>query len=471
MITKYITQYLDPQKNPKNYSDSYLAAICAKIIYENQHLLGTRIINQSTFSSRTNIPVAKVKNLWIILQSVYRLIESKTKTGTYIIPQLSVEHTEKVKQLIKEALNPPYQVLMDKIMIQQAEPSFARLFRQKLKDYNNLTYSEQNQRMNNNLRLVIAEFLSRKLEHSYNHDEVFYIEDYLELMICCLKSFSSPNSGIVFLTPVAQVMYNAVLTAGRKPIFLQDIQFGNMMTELELLCKGSRKISVVYIGMTGPFPIFLEEENLDWERLHHLQSIYQFKILLDDRYANHFRCPDFRDIINANSGSILSIHRVSTYQSFLEVNVLAGSAEDIEKIETRFKDRPVLIAPSTAYVMMEILKHHINKNIDINGHPSLSSIISITKMSILSSGLFKTDPIVHQMGYIFYLKPVNGRFPRNIDSLLKEAAIHVVPSKLFIYGKHFKGGIIISVANYNVERTAERDLGKLYAILKRNTKI
>jgi DNA-binding transcriptional MocR family regulator len=472
MIAKYINQTLKKQsKNNEVYTDFHLAAVVAKAVLMNRNLLGTKISSQRLFSDKTGIPEALLKSVWKILKFQYKIIETTTRKGTYILSDLTENHIKLINNLMEKAIHPTQRVLMDKLNIPKAGRSYQLRINGIWKKYDLLTSLEQNRRVIEELRTNLATLIGNKVNHTYNANEIFYFDDYEVLLISCIETFSRPKTGVVFLTPVAKIVNNAVQAANRKGILIQKPSHKAMMDELEQLCKGDRKIGIVYIGVNISSMLFSTDEVQGCKRLHELQKIYQFKILLDDRYAGIFKFAALKEIVaGGDKNSVLSIHRVCAQEWFMKVNAVAGCSSDIQKIEKRFKDKMVLVEPSLGHVLSILLQECLAENLDINFHQPMAQIVDAAKKSMLQSQLFVNEHILNQEGYIFRLQLAEGDFTKNIYNKLKTAGIHIVEEAVFSSGKHLTNVITISLADYNIVRKIETDLDKLYAVLKKNIK-
>ncbi|CAM4425674.1 hypothetical protein SAMN06265348_12139 [Pedobacter westerhofensis] len=466
MLTKYLNIKFDREGSRAECTPAILAKSVAAIVLMDTKLLGTRILNQSALAPRINLPLAMVKKAWIILSDDYQLIDAKPGRGTTFVGSLSYERMQRLEKLIKNDANCAYPALLDKKLPQLVDPSFkVRLWRA-MNTHVDLPVTQQQQRIIDGMLPALAKLTGSKLNCAIADNEVYYTDDYAKLITDCCMMFTPSKSTVVLLTPVSAETYHAIVSAKRKPLFLTQTALAAMMDELEMHCRNGLIMGMVVIGMMGPYLINDSDYKAAWKRLTGLRMIYNFEIMLDDRFAGMLQVPGFRDIIESIGSQVIFIYRISIHETLYDANVIAADADHIGRLAKRLAGKGELLAPAIAFALLRLVKQYLSRSMDLNGHPPLDAIITAARNKLLEPEIFIRQHISNQQGYLFYLEPENGRFPRDIYRKLKAANIHVIHPDTFMYGSKYTRGIIISVLSSQIVRQVERDIEKLISTLK-----
>lgn len=461
-----LTEYLIKVLNNERRTSIGIAAACATFFLKEAQAPGTALPTQLQLAARLDVKIIIARAACIRLRDYYKIIITSPRRGTQFISYISKEHKDVITKQVNQSFEDLHKLRLGNKYIEDFDPVYNRKKKDALMYYRSLSSDERNLRIIPKFREVIAENLSLKFGYQLGSDEVFYTNDYSEAIKICCETFCPSKSHVVIMSPVSARVHNAVVLAKRKRKCIRINPLKEMFNEFEELC-GKIKVGIVYFGTTAQYPRLYEKDDESWYRLHLLQKKHDFKILVDDRFAQMIEeMMVFKGIEAGSNTSIITLSTLSIDEDLHKANVITACPEDTRRIMRSFKGKGELLSPSLAYGLWILMKDHIIEEYETAMYVLLKEMVAVAGSILILSGLFVEEYIIKQQGYFFYLELKEGRFPRAAFNKFKERGIFIMDLKIYRNQTTFKEGIFVSIANYPIKASLENALAKFIKYTK-----
>lgn len=467
-LTKYLSRTLNKERSDKKISEHEIALALANAILLGYTELGSILPTQAETASNLNISQSVVKRAWKILREDYKLIAASRGVGTRVITDLSLHQRKLLESRILSSSKPVRKRYFEKECINEFDQIFEREFSIASSYYNKMDYEEYKLKELPGLISAFAQMMTIKKSYTFTDAEVYYTDDYEELITYCCEEFSRPKSTIVLLDQASGGIHTTIVAARRKVHYILKKEGESVLQELKLLCQSQNSpAEMVYVGSTAPFPLLYYRDEMFWQQLLDLQKLYHFKILLDERLPNLIEVPNlFKWISPANNTSIISINAISVHRKLNLATIFLGGSDDVKRIKKRLKSRRKLIYPVLNHLLLDILKGNKLNEIEQQIIKRIKSVISAVKKMLLASELFVDEYIVKQQAYFFYLELRSGEVLPNLYKKLKLEGIIIMNPKTYHLGPEFNNGFLLSVAHYLDTQEVLQDLAEVLRYVK-----
>ena len=468
-LAKYLRQILDEQKPRVKQAAHIIARHIVILILKDKTILGGRILPLEELARQLDVPVSVTKEVWRILKYEYGIIEAKTKAGTFFIRVISKEKRKELNTLLKQGTETVPLIRLDRTIVHGHVDSFDRQIKLASNQYLSLQEGVKNLAVVPTLISLFAKVISSILDYEFFDNEMYYTDDYSELITSSCASFSSSGTTIIVLVPISTDVYKAMQASNRKIRFIEHQSIEQKLEELEKLCEKER-VELVYVGSSVPLQLLHDDEDDIWQKLCHLQQTKKFKILLDDRHPKIVNIPNlFRGMQPGSNNCIIFITILSNNELLNPVNVIAGPPEEIKKLAKSYARKGIRLPVSLSTAIVKLLNNY--ENIKHNLHyVTPKSYLMEAKKLLLASGLFDEQYINNHQRHFFYLKLRSGKYPSNMYSMFNEKNIAIVDLEVQRTAPIVRDGFFISFANYTESSAIRDDINMLVNYIRSNKK-
>lgn len=468
-LAKYLRQILDEQKPRVKQAAHIIARHIVILILKDKTILGGRILPLEELARQLDVPVSVTKEVWRILKYEYGIIEAKTKAGTFFIRVISKEKRKELNTLLKQGTETVPLIRLDRTIVHGHVDSFDRQIKLASNQYLSLQEGVKNLAVVPTLISLFAKVISSILDYEFFDNEMYYTDDYSELITSSCASFSSSGTTIIVLVPISTDVYKAMQASNRKIRFIEHQSIEQKLEELEKFCEKER-VELVYVGSSVPLQLLHDDEDDIWQKLCHLQQTKKFKILLDDRHPKIVNIPNlFRGMQPGSNNCIIFITILSNNELLNPVNVIAGPPEEIKKLAKSYARKGIRLPVSLSTAIVKLLNNY--ENIKHNLHyVTPKSYLMEAKKLLLASGLFDEQYINNHQRHFFYLKLRSGKYPSNMYSMFNEKNIAIVDLEVQRTAPIVRDGFFISFANYTESSAIRDDINMLVNYIRSNKK-
>jgi len=468
-ITKYFKEILQEEKPEPERIPHLIASYFAGVILKDKTLLGARLITQDDLAFELGVTRPMARNARKILLNEYGLIVAKPRRGTFVVLQISAEKRERAKKLIQNGTEQVPLIRMDKTLVYGLSNTFDRQIKDASRTYLKLEEKLKNLMVVPRLISLLTMVFSSILNYNFCEAELYYTNDYSELLTLSCSTFAGSASTIVIIMPISTTVFKAIQAAKRKIRFIDHRIVSQILDELEKVCE-REPVDIVYLGTSIPIQ-YLQEDNQDcWKRLYGMQIKWNFKIIVDDRHPTIAKVPNFFDGVEPGTNrGVIYFTILSNNELINPLNVIAGPSNDVKMLKKTYARHGMRLNASLSYAIVTLLTKY--ENIKRNLHyVTRQSYLDEAKTLLLASGLFIDSHIINNLGHFFYLKLRSGEYPKNVDRTFRAKKIAILDLEIHSSPHSAKDGIFISLANYTKSSDISHDLGKLLDFIKSITK-
>lgn len=468
-IAKYLRQILDEQKPQAMEAAHVITRYLVILLLKDKTILGARMLHQGELARQLGVPIRVIKEVWRISKYEFGIIDAKPKVGTYLIRVISEEKRNEINTLLKKGTEPIPLIRMDRTIVHGHVESFDRQIKLASNQYLSLQEGVKNLAVIPVLISLFAKVISSVLDYEFFDTEMYYTDDYSELITSTCASFCSPGTTVIVLVPISTDVYKAMQASNRKIRIIEHQSIEQKLEELEKFCEKER-VELVYVGSSVPLQLLHDDEDDIWRRLRHLQQTKKFKILLDDRHPKIVNIPNlFRGMQPGSNNSIIYITILSNNELLNPVNVIAGPSKEVKKLAKSYARKGIRLPVSLSIAIIKLFNKY--ENIKHNLHyVTPKSYLMEAKKLLLASGLFDDQYINNHQHHFFYLKLRSGKYPSNIYGLFNEKNIAIMDLEVQRTAPNVRNAFFISFANYTESSAIRDDIDILINYIRSNKK-
>lgn len=439
-------------------------------IYEGTLPLGTRLPTIREVAKRIKVSRRKVELAWMKLKS-HGYVVTYNRKGSFVASYVQEPSGIKLREIEEVAkAEKIYSARFDQECIiewNSGSTGFQVEWNKALKRCADLTLSERKAKYNPTLLRQFETMLTTQLAYSFSGEEVYFTDDYQQLITYICDMLLTGDKVLVLTKPVQSLIKIAASIADKDLVYIGSDDQGMLMDELEQNCL-ERNVAVVYLSSGAPFPVNYLDSPKRISLLMELQRKYRFVILLDDRYPGFVKIPNLLgNLANGRNRSIIYLRPVSLLHADLnEINIIAAPKRIMRRLKQRFVDRSRLMPIAMGKALTLLIQAGTMVKYELKAKKIMRELIVTAKTKLLKSGLWKEFYLNQHQGWFFYLEPVNGEFVEDTFRQLGNANISIIDPGGYDAGPVFKKGLLISTSAYLNTAQMKKDMYKKEKFMK-----
>lgn len=411
-----------------------------------------------------------VLDAWKDLRDDYKIIITSGKGGTRIVSAFPGELTP-YQKLGTLPQTDTYRVYLERKTIVESKTGSTEmrsLYNKHKNIFGNLTAQELKERNDLELLPAFKSLMNHSLATPFTSTQIFYMQDYELLFKCLCMVLVTGKRKFVMSRPSSTAIEKIVEYAGKEIVIVASKGLAIFMDDLERICKEDR-VAVVYIGADILLSKYQFPDSKGMKKLMELQKTFKFMIVVDDRFPGLSKIADsLKPHITGNKSAFVYIRPLTIIHSELNsINIIAAPKRIVALLEKKLRGI-ILVDPLKGAVGSYLLTQRFLSRQEIKIFKAIAVFQKMARKELLSSGLWQEKYIDHNIGWQFYLVPVNKALPDDIFQRLSQSKIFTIDPASYNIGSTNNKGIVISIAYYLNDKILTKDLGKLHHYIMNN---
>lgn len=414
--------------------------------------LGSNVPAYRDIATYLRLDKSVIERVMIKLKVKDGLIVTMFRKGTKIVSHLPNKRgPSKPKVKVVEKPLTTEMILFDQETVMQNDGltrSVNTKFNSALKRYGKLNTRERDEVDFPSLHAELAKILTLSLKRSYAAAQVWCGEGYRALINLICLTLLPAKMCIVVASPVKKALRETIEAVTDRVEYLTSDYDGVSLEALEQLCR-QKKVGMVYLSSRMPCPFNYGQIVKRTERLLELQKLYGFVILEDDRYAGFYEHSTnfLMEKAAGTKAKIVYCCPLSFSDPRLNrINMIAAPEKLIAKLSGKATKTGLVLDAVTACALEEILKTNVLTKNEALIRKAVKSINTLTRSTLEEFGLWQVMGYNNKKGWFFYLVPIEGSLPENMNALLADGGFAVVDLSMFENMPELQHGVLISMA-------------------------